>query len=187
MNLSLVGVSHHQAPIELRERVAVDLDGAAALARALADGCEAVVLSTCNRTEIYLAAERRTGAGATRGHCAARSGRGRGGRARARASTASRTSRPRCTCSGSPPGSTRSCRAKGEILGPGARRVRSRRPGPAARPALPQRAPRRPPRTCRDCDRREPRVCPRRRGRARAAGVRRPRRARRWCSSAPAR
>ncbi len=56
MNLSLVGVSHHQAAVELRERVAVDLEGARALADSLADGCEAVVLSTCNRTEIYLAA-----------------------------------------------------------------------------------------------------------------------------------
>ncbi len=57
MNLSLVGVSHHQAPIELRERVAVDLEGARALAATLAADCEAVVLSTCNRTEIYLAAD----------------------------------------------------------------------------------------------------------------------------------
>jgi glutamyl-tRNA reductase len=56
MNLALVGVSHHQAPIELRERVAVDLDGAQALAAELGLGCEAVVLSTCNRTEVYLAA-----------------------------------------------------------------------------------------------------------------------------------
>ncbi len=56
MKLALVGVSHHQAPVELREHVAVDLAGAADLAAALADGCEAVVLSTCNRTEIYLAA-----------------------------------------------------------------------------------------------------------------------------------
>ena len=57
MKLALVGISHHRAPVELRERVAVDLDGAAALARSLADGCEAVVLSTCNRTELYLAAD----------------------------------------------------------------------------------------------------------------------------------
>ncbi len=55
MRLTLVGVSHRQAPVELRERVAVDADGAAALAVDLADGCEAVVLSTCNRTELYLA------------------------------------------------------------------------------------------------------------------------------------
>jgi glutamyl-tRNA reductase len=55
VNLALVGVSHHLAPLELREHVAVDAEAAAALARSLADGCEAVVLSTCNRTEIYLA------------------------------------------------------------------------------------------------------------------------------------
>jgi glutamyl-tRNA reductase len=40
----------------LRERVAVGPADAAALAGELADGCEAVVLSTCNRTEVYLAA-----------------------------------------------------------------------------------------------------------------------------------
>lgn len=57
MRLALVGVSHRQAPVELRERVAVDAAGAAALARELAEGCEAVVLSTCNRTELYLASD----------------------------------------------------------------------------------------------------------------------------------
>jgi len=56
VNLALVGVSHHRAPLELRERVAVDIDAAASLAHTLAEGCEAVVLSTCNRTEVYLAA-----------------------------------------------------------------------------------------------------------------------------------
>lgn len=55
MNLALVGVSHHRAPVELRERVAIDLDGARDLARDLATDAEAVVLSTCNRTELYLA------------------------------------------------------------------------------------------------------------------------------------
>ena len=57
MNLSLVGVSHHRAPVELRERVSVDSMASVALARELATDCEAVVLSTCNRTEIYLAAQ----------------------------------------------------------------------------------------------------------------------------------
>jgi glutamyl-tRNA reductase len=56
MRLALVGISHHRAPVEVRERVAVDLEHAASLARSLANGCEAVVLSTCNRTEVYLAA-----------------------------------------------------------------------------------------------------------------------------------
>jgi glutamyl-tRNA reductase len=55
VKLTLVGVSHHSAPIELRERVALDADASAALARAL--GPEAVVLSTCNRTELYLVRE----------------------------------------------------------------------------------------------------------------------------------
>jgi len=58
-SLTLVGVSHHRAPIELRERVALDLDACRALARRLAEQleAEAVVLSTCNRTELYLAHE----------------------------------------------------------------------------------------------------------------------------------
>ena len=56
MRLALVGISHHRAPVEVRERVAVDLELSASLARELANGCEAVVLSTCNRTEVYLAA-----------------------------------------------------------------------------------------------------------------------------------
>ena len=52
MRLILVGISHHNAPVELRERVALDAASAAALAGTL--GPEAVVLSTCNRTELYL-------------------------------------------------------------------------------------------------------------------------------------
>ncbi|HEY7207572.1 MAG TPA: glutamyl-tRNA reductase [Gaiellaceae bacterium] len=58
MRLVLVGTSHHRAPVELRERVALDRDAASALAARLAgDGREAVCLSTCNRTELYLACE----------------------------------------------------------------------------------------------------------------------------------
>jgi glutamyl-tRNA reductase len=51
MTLALVGMSHHVAPVALRERVTLDLDAAGSLARSLGD---AVCLSTCNRTEIYL-------------------------------------------------------------------------------------------------------------------------------------
>ena len=51
MTLTLVGLSHHVAPVELRERVTLDLAAAAALARSLGD---AVCLSTCNRTELYV-------------------------------------------------------------------------------------------------------------------------------------
>ncbi|MFN2467711.1 MAG: glutamyl-tRNA reductase [Gaiellaceae bacterium] len=56
MPLALAGLSHHVAPVELRERVALDRDAASDLARSLAaGGAEAVCLSTCNRTELYLA------------------------------------------------------------------------------------------------------------------------------------
>lgn len=54
MHLVLVGTSHHHAPVELRERVALDPEQAQALAEQLG---EAVVLSTCNRTEIYVASD----------------------------------------------------------------------------------------------------------------------------------
>ena len=54
--LSLLGISHHGASLEVRERVALDPDEAADLARELAgDEGEAVCLSTCNRTELYVA------------------------------------------------------------------------------------------------------------------------------------
>jgi len=58
VTLLLVGISHRVAPVELRERVALDADDAAALAGELAAlGGEAVCLSTCNRTELYLAGD----------------------------------------------------------------------------------------------------------------------------------
>ena len=50
MRLSLVGISHHHAPVEVRERVALSPAESSALARELGS---AVVLSTCNRTEVY--------------------------------------------------------------------------------------------------------------------------------------
>ncbi|HEX2292295.1 MAG TPA: glutamyl-tRNA reductase [Gaiellaceae bacterium] len=69
MRLLVVGTSHRLAPIEVRERVALDADGEASLARRLGESGEAVCLSTCNRTELYLggtdaeaAAERATAA-----------------------------------------------------------------------------------------------------------------------------
>jgi glutamyl-tRNA reductase len=58
IRLVLVGTSHHRAPVELREQVALDRDEAGALAARLAEGGrEAVCLSTCNRTELYVAAD----------------------------------------------------------------------------------------------------------------------------------
>ena len=56
MRLVLVGLSHRTAPVEVRELVAVPPQATRGLARTLAgDDAEAVVLSTCNRTELYLA------------------------------------------------------------------------------------------------------------------------------------
>src|SRR5882757_10268018 len=59
MHLLLVGLSHRTAPVELRERV--DFQGRLEPAlRALAargSTLEAVVLSTCNRAELYAACE----------------------------------------------------------------------------------------------------------------------------------
>ncbi|HEV8179588.1 MAG TPA: glutamyl-tRNA reductase [Gaiellaceae bacterium] len=58
IRLVLVGTSHHHAPVELREQVALDRENAQALSGRLAEaGREAACLSTCNRTELYVAAD----------------------------------------------------------------------------------------------------------------------------------
>jgi glutamyl-tRNA reductase len=55
MPLAVVGASHRTAPIELRERFALGRGEVPGALLSLADdGSEAVVLSTCNRTEVYL-------------------------------------------------------------------------------------------------------------------------------------
>lgn len=56
MSLLVIGLSHQSAPLELLERVALDGGGADALATGVIgadDITEAVILSTCNRTEVY--------------------------------------------------------------------------------------------------------------------------------------
>jgi glutamyl-tRNA reductase len=54
--LLAIGVSHRHAPLEVRECLYLGEGHEAELASELAvEGAEAVVLSTCNRTEIYLA------------------------------------------------------------------------------------------------------------------------------------
>ena len=52
--MNLVGLSHQGVPLAVRERAFVPLPQAAELAAGLAAGGEAVCLSTCNRTELYL-------------------------------------------------------------------------------------------------------------------------------------
>ena len=58
MNLLVVGASHHAAPVELLERLAVSADQVPDLLRTLVAAPyvdQAVVLSTCNRVEVYAA------------------------------------------------------------------------------------------------------------------------------------
>ena len=60
MHLLLVGISHRTAPVELRERVDFQARDLQAALRALAErgsAREAVVVSTCNRAEMYVACE----------------------------------------------------------------------------------------------------------------------------------
>ena len=57
MAVIVVGVSHHGAPLEVRERLAYrasEVQGLLERVRSVAGAREAVVLSTCNRTELYL-------------------------------------------------------------------------------------------------------------------------------------
>ena len=63
MHVVAVGTSHRHAPVELRELVAFGSGRAGEISAALAgDDAEAVALSTCNRTELYLACEDPAGA-----------------------------------------------------------------------------------------------------------------------------
>ena len=60
MSLHVLGINHQTAPVALREQVAFGPDAgrrAAVLARALPQVHEAVLLSTCNRTELYAHAD----------------------------------------------------------------------------------------------------------------------------------
>ena len=62
MNFSAIGCSFRTAPVEVRERLAID---DVHLPRALTElaaryGCESVIISTCNRVELYLASTERT-------------------------------------------------------------------------------------------------------------------------------
>jgi glutamyl-tRNA reductase len=60
VHLLLVGISHKTAPVELRERVDFHARGVEGALRALAargSAREAVVVSTCNRAELYVACD----------------------------------------------------------------------------------------------------------------------------------
>lgn len=56
MSLLVLGLSHHNAPLDLLERISLDVPGRRALAHAIAGSehvREVVIVSTCNRTEVY--------------------------------------------------------------------------------------------------------------------------------------
>lgn len=57
MHISVTGVSHHETPVELRERFAFSRDALAPALRRLPEGLGGAVLSTCNRSELYLTSE----------------------------------------------------------------------------------------------------------------------------------
>jgi len=60
VHLLLVGISHRTAPVDLRERVDFQARGVSEALRALAErgsAREAVVVSTCNRAELYVACD----------------------------------------------------------------------------------------------------------------------------------
>ncbi len=57
MPLHLIGLNHHTAPLAIRERVAIAAEtvgSALATLRQSGAGEEAAILSTCNRTELYV-------------------------------------------------------------------------------------------------------------------------------------
>ncbi|QDU25933.1 Glutamyl-tRNA reductase [Anatilimnocola aggregata] len=60
MKLQMIGCSHHTAPVEVRERLAFNKDQASLALQRLRQRyptAEAVLLSTCNRVELYVASE----------------------------------------------------------------------------------------------------------------------------------
>ncbi|MGD0578832.1 MAG: glutamyl-tRNA reductase [Bryobacteraceae bacterium] len=69
MKLLLTGLSHHTAPVEVRERLAIPepalADELAAL-RQRAGADEALIVSTCNRVEVAITSENDSAAGAVR-------------------------------------------------------------------------------------------------------------------------
>ncbi len=57
MQVQLLGINHHTAPIELREALALDAAGVGAALRSIRSTpavAEAAILATCNRTELYV-------------------------------------------------------------------------------------------------------------------------------------
>lgn len=61
MSVLIVGMSHRSAPVDVLEQVSLDTDAAVKLSHRLLDNplvSESIVISTCNRVEVYVEAER---------------------------------------------------------------------------------------------------------------------------------
>ena len=137
MHLLLVGISHRTAPVELRERLDFQARGLDAALRALAargSTREAVVLSTCNRAELYvgLRRRRRRTRPSSSAFISEFHGVERAALTAARLRAASISTR-RAICSGSPPASTRWSSASRRSSARSRRRTR--RPPTRRRPA----------------------------------------------------
>ncbi|MCK4998841.1 MAG: glutamyl-tRNA reductase [Anaerohalosphaera sp.] len=66
MHILLVGLNHKTAPVKIRERIAFDADGTFAVLGKLKErwgACEFILLSTCNRVELYCAIDESSDAG----------------------------------------------------------------------------------------------------------------------------
>jgi glutamyl-tRNA reductase len=54
MHISLAGINHRTAPLEVREKAAIGTDGLPGLLHLLKQHAQhGVIVSTCNRTEVY--------------------------------------------------------------------------------------------------------------------------------------
>ena len=65
MSVLVLGMSHRTAPIEVLERASLDTDDGVKLSHKVLESphiTESVVISTCNRVEVYVEAERFHGA-----------------------------------------------------------------------------------------------------------------------------
>ena len=99
--LLAIGVSHKTAPVEVRERLALpDARAARVPARPARPGevQEAVAISTCNRTELYLVVGDPVEAESTRAGDARQPGRHPAHRAGPARSTRTATATPPATC-----------------------------------------------------------------------------------------
>ena len=108
--LLALGVSHKTAPLPLRERLALPAGRAARCSRELTAHeavHEAVAISTCNRTELYLVAADSVEAENAALGVLSRAGRHPAHRAARRDLLAARQRGGASTCSRWPPGSTR--------------------------------------------------------------------------------